>query len=156
MQEIIETQQAERLFVVQEYGRTALKLSLPEESPTLDDICKSCEFDFDVPDAEFSFGLIPLIRALEVLNAQPNVFRHIGIDASVSSDGYEGKIRLEHLNVYAHYNQHLAVWSYSFFLYWCNDWSGTEYFFDMTCYIRELIGNFDHIVADLAKLEEQG
>ena len=59
-------------------------------------------------------NLDKLISALEIMMLNQDVFRHVGIEAGVESEGYEGKLRTEYLKLYA--NRVINNGHFSFFV----------------------------------------
>ena len=139
-----------RFEVIGQHGHHSLRLSLPPGSSALNDISCNNEYGFDVPDAVIDINLDKLMKGLAIMMQHPDVFRHVGIEASVQSAGYEGKLRQEYLKVYANYV--VGNWHFSFFLKFCNEWSESVYFMDMADYVKALLGSFDDIVDALRQL----
>lgn len=139
-----------RFEVISQHGHHYLHLSLPKGSPHLEDISCNDEYDFEVPDAAIDINLDKLILALDIMMHHPDIFRHVGIETSVDSECYEGKLRQEYLKVYAH--SALGNWHFSFFLEFINEWSGSVYFMDLTSFFSATLGTFDNITARLKQL----
>lgn len=135
--------------MVSHYNQYYLQLSLPAGCDGLDEISCSDEYDYEVPDAEIEVNLSKLMPALEIMMLNQNIFHHTAVDASVSSDGYEGKLRQEYLKVYAHYV--VDRWHFSFFLYFINEWSDAHYFMDLTPYFSRMLGTLDSNIVQLLK-----
>lgn len=142
--------QLQKFECIKHCGRPSLQLVLPPECEDLSMVSCSDEYDLEVPDLQIILDLPSLITALAVLHQHPDVLHHTGAKCVIDSDGYQGKIRLEHLNVYA--NCFNGRWFYSFFLYFSNDWTGSVYFFDLGMYLHELLDGYDDIEAKLKKL----
>lgn len=142
--------QSTRFEVIKQHGHHYLRLSLPEGSPVLDDICCNDDYDYEVPDAVIDINLDKLISALEIMMLNQDVFRHVGIEAGVESEGYEGKLRQEYLKLYA--NRVINNWHFSFFLEFCNEGTGSVYFIDLTIFFSNTLGTFDNIVDALKQL----
>ena len=105
-----------RFEVIKQHGHHYLRLSLPEGSPVLDDISCNDDYDYEVPDAVIDINLDKLISGLAIMMQHPDVFRHVGIEASVESVGYEGKLRQEYLKVYANHvvdSWHFSFWNFA-------------------------------------------
>ena len=83
-----------------------------------------------------------------------DVFRHVGIEAGVESEGYEGRLRQEYLKLYA--NRVVSNWHFSFFLEFCNEGTGSVYFIDLTIFFSNTLGTFDNIVDALRQLIPDG
>ena len=49
--------QSTRFEVIKQHGHHYLRLSLPEGSPVLDDICCNDDYDYEVPDAVIDINL---------------------------------------------------------------------------------------------------
>ena len=108
--------QSTRFEVIKQHGHHYLRLSLPEGSPVLDDISCNDDYDYEVPDAVIDINLDKLISGLAIMMQHPDVFRHVGIEASVESVGYEGKLRQEYLKVYANHvvdSWHFSFWNFA-------------------------------------------
>ena len=135
---------------IEHSGQPALQLVLPPECNDLENVSCSDEYDLAVPDLRVILYLPSLITALKVLHQHPDALHHAGAKCWVDSDGYEGKIRLEFVKVYAH--AFSGNWNHSFFLNFSNDWTGSVYFLDLRVYLHNLLGGYDDIVAKLEKL----
>lgn len=127
-----------------------LQLILPPECDDLSFVSCSDKYDVSVPDLQIVLYLPSLITALKVAQEHADSLHHVAAKCRVDSENYEGKIRMECVKIYAH--KFNAKWSYSFFLNFSNDWTGSVYFFDLSTYLHDFLNGYDNIIEKLEKL----
>lgn len=111
-------------------GQKKLVLRLPPGSPQLADFWRSDEHDLELPDVCIEVDMEILYQALAVVRENSCGVDHIAIGVSVYSDGYEGKLRQDHLEIFPCGQNDCLTFHVKF----VNDWTGTVYTFDAGAY----------------------
>lgn len=107
-----------------------LVLSLPEGCDGDNWFYCNDEYDLDVPDAEIEIDAQKLLNALDAYQLHRNTFDSVCICIDIDSDGYEGKLRRDQLKIISCPGVD-GFWTNAQF---CNDWTGSNYWFDTDPY----------------------
>ncbi|HFC8839104.1 TPA: hypothetical protein ACFU2Q_001908 [Neisseria subflava] len=124
-----------RIILKEVNGRHILHLNLPKDSEALATIWQTDEYDFTVPDLEVNIDVESLHTAVRLLNEYAGVLHSISAKCSADSCGFEGKLRYARLDV-----KPFPIDSFSYYLKFYNDWSGTLYELDLTLLLKEYFG----------------
>ncbi|HFA6057447.1 hypothetical protein [Neisseria gonorrhoeae] len=127
-----------RFILKQENGKRFLYLNLPEGSDELNTIWQTDEYDFTVSDLEVSIDVESLHTAVRLLNENQGILHGISTKCSAYSFGFEGKLRYERLDV-----KPFPIKSFSYYLEFYNDWTGTLYELDLSAFLDEFFGECD-------------
>lgn len=127
-----------RFILKQENGKRILYLNLPDGSDELNTIWQTDEYDFTVPDLVVSIDVESLYTAVRLLNENLGILHSISAKCGADSFGFEGKLRYERLDV-----KPFPINSFSYYLEFYNDWTGTLYELDLSPFLDDFFGECD-------------